>query len=127
MTACPFLFEDDMEFDSDSGGSSSSAPTPRSKRSGSVRGGLKAAGSGLRQMSQDFNDSARSESSVHPVQYRKGGKVKGSRSKSRAVPIIAHENERVIPSNKRKKVERLMKRAGMTMTNRKRRSSRKGR
>lgn len=39
---------------------------------------------------------------------------------NRAVPIIAHENERVIPANKRKKVERLMKRAGMTLTNRKR-------
>lgn len=46
---------------------------------------------------------------------------------NRAVPIIAHENERVIPANKRKKVERLMKRAGMTLTNRKRKSGRKGR
>ena len=39
---------------------------------------------------------------------------------NKAVPIIAHENERVIPANKRKKVERLMKREGMSLTNRKR-------
>ena len=44
---------------------------------------------------------------------------------NRAVPIIAHENERVIPANKRPKVERLMKRAGMTLTNRKRGKGRK--
>ena len=39
---------------------------------------------------------------------------------NKPVVIIAHENERVIPANKRKKVERLMKRAGMKLTNRKR-------
>jgi hypothetical protein len=41
--------------------------------------------------------------------------------KNRPVVIIAHENERVIPANKRKKVERLMHRAGMKLTNRRRR------
>lgn len=38
--------------------------------------------------------------------------------KNRPVVIIAHENERVIPANKRKKVERLMRRDGMKLTNR---------
>ena len=43
---------------------------------------------------------------------------------NKAVPIIAHENERVIPANKRKKVEKLMKREHMTLTNRKKPSKR---
>lgn len=43
---------------------------------------------------------------------------------NRPVHIIAHENERVIPANKRKKVERLMRKAGMTLTNRHNRSRR---
>ena len=41
-----------------------------------------------------------------------------SKRANKPVLIIAHENERVIPANKRKKVERLMKRAGMALTNR---------
>ena len=40
--------------------------------------------------------------------------------KKKPVLIVAHENERVIPANKRKPVERLMKRSGMTLTNKKR-------
>ena len=43
---------------------------------------------------------------------------------NKPVHIIAHENERVIPANKRKKVERLMHKAGMTLTNRHNRSRR---
>jgi hypothetical protein len=39
-------------------------------------------------------------------------------TRNKPVLICAHENERVIPANKRKKVERLMKRAGMNLTNR---------
>ena len=39
--------------------------------------------------------------------------------KNKPVLIVAHENERVIPANKRKPVERLMKREGMKLTNRK--------
>jgi hypothetical protein len=46
---------------------------------------------------------------------------------NRAVPIIAHENERVIPANKRRKVERLMKHEGMNLTNRKRAKRKAGR
>jgi hypothetical protein len=44
---------------------------------------------------------------------------------NRAVIIKAHENERVIPADKRKKVERLMKRAGMNLTDKKRSKKRK--
>lgn len=46
---------------------------------------------------------------------------------NRPVLIEAHENERVIPANKRKKVERLMKREGMSLTNRKRSKKSSGR
>jgi hypothetical protein len=44
---------------------------------------------------------------------------------NKPVHIIAHEDERVIPANKRKKVERLMRREGMTLTNRRKPSRRK--
>ena len=40
--------------------------------------------------------------------------------KSKPVLIVAHEGERVIPASKREKVERLMKRNGMSLTNKKR-------
>ena len=87
-----------------------------------VRGGLKAAGSSLSASGDRMISDSRDEaaSSVHAVQYKRGGKVRGKKRANRAVPIIAHENERVIPANKRKKVERLMKREGMALTNKKR-------
>jgi hypothetical protein len=44
--------------------------------------------------------------------------------RNRPVVIVAHENERVIPANKRKKVERLMKRSGMNLTDKTRREGR---
>ena len=44
-----------------------------------------------------------------------------SKRANKPVLIIGHEDERVIPTNKRKKVERLMKQSGMRLTNRKRR------
>jgi hypothetical protein len=44
---------------------------------------------------------------------RKGGKTR------KDGPANLHKNERVIPANKRKKVERLMKREKMALTNRK--------
>ena len=47
-----------------------------------------------------------------------------ARKRNKAVLIIAHENERVIPANKRKKVERLMRKAGMNLTNKTRRKGR---
>jgi SLT domain-containing protein len=45
-----------------------------------------------------------------PVAYKRGGKVK------RTGPALTHKNERVIPAGKRKKVERLMKKSRMKMT-----------
>ena len=72
-------------------------------------------------MSQEESERASSiAESIRPVQYRTGGKVRKSNRKDRSVLIRAHENERVIPANKRKKVERLMKRSGMSLTNKKR-------
>jgi hypothetical protein len=62
---------------------------------------------------RDLHESIRNV--TPPQQFKRGGKVRGNR----AVLIIAHENERVIPANKRKKVEKLMRRAGMRLTNRK--------
>lgn len=44
---------------------------------------------------------------------------------NKPVLIVAHENERVIPASKRKKVERLMRGAGMSLTNKTRRKGRK--
>lgn len=49
-----------------------------------------------------------------PVRYEKGGKTHGTRI------VRLHDDERVIPSSKRNRVERLMKRDGMNLTNRKR-------
>jgi hypothetical protein len=67
---------------------------------------------------RDYAESRRNTSP--PQQFKRGGKVRGNKP----VLIIAHENERVIPANKRKKVERLMRRAGMSLTNRKKGSRR---
>jgi len=64
------------------------------------------------------NSAARAES-IRPVQYRKGGKV---RKTGRA---IVHKNERVIPASKRKKAEKVMRKAGMKLTNKKRGKKRK--
>ena len=47
-----------------------------------------------------------------------------SKRANKPVLIIGHEDERVIPANKRKKVERLMRREGMTLTNRRKPSRR---
>jgi len=60
--------------------------------------------------------------SIQPVRYKKGGRIAKRKPgiRNKAVPIIAHENERVIPADKRKKVERLMKKAGMNLTDKKR-------
>ena len=55
---------------------------------------------------------------VTPVQYRKGGKVR------KTGPAIVHRGERVVPADKRKKVERSMKREGMSLTNKKRKKGR---
>lgn len=54
-----------------------------------------------------------------PVRFKKGGKTQGIRV------VRLHTDERVIPASKRKKVERLMKREGMNLTNRKRSRARR--
>ena len=65
-------------------------------------------------------DKNRSSKGIRQVEYKRGGKIRKAKSRNKAVPIIAHENERVIPADKRKPVERLMKRAGMNLTDKKR-------
>jgi len=67
----------------------------------------------------ESENAGRMGSNIGNVQYHKGGKV---RKTGRAV---VKRNERVIPSGKRKKVEKLMKRSGMSLTNKKRGESRK--
>ena len=81
------------------------------RKSGGIRGGLKAAGKSLLSSSQDELDRAASER-ITPVQYRSGGRVR------KTGPAIVHKNERVIPSGKRKKVERLMRNHGIRMKSR---------
>jgi hypothetical protein len=99
-------------------------------KSSKLAKGIKSAGKSLtqtgnQQLSQSTGEAA---SRVGPVQYKRGGKIRKSKVRGGAVPIIAHENERVIPADKRKKVERLMKRSGMNLTNKKRKKGRgKGR
>jgi hypothetical protein len=105
-----------------SGGSSSG--------SGGMGGRLKKASSSAGKAMQDWaniesSNAGKISDSIQPVRYKKGGRVGKSKRKNRAVPIIAHENERVIPADKRKKVERLMKRAGMTLTDKKRKKDKR--
>lgn len=116
-----------MAYDSEDAYSSTSS---RSKGSGSkVKAALRGTGKALSSAGDQMLSDSRydSASKVGPVQYRKGGKIGKSKSRSKAVPIIAHEDERVIPKSKRKKVERLMKRSGMNLTNRKRKARAKAR
>ena len=82
-----------------------------SKTAKGLRAGGKAASSAGNQMMSDSRNEA--ASNVHAVQYRKGGKVR------RTGPAIVHRGERVIPRSKVKKVDRMMKRKKMRLTNRK--------
>lgn len=86
-----------------------------------LKKGLEAGGRSLSDSGQSMIDSSRDEaaSSVRPVQYKRGGKVRNT-----GVALL-HRKERVIPASKRKKVERLMKREGMSLTNRRRSSGRR--
>jgi len=96
-------------------------PDPRQKSPGTSesrwKSGLKSAGRSLSSSGSEMMSEARSEG-IRPVQYRTGGKVR------RTGPAILHRDERVIPASKRGKVERMMKRSGMRLTNKKRRASR---
>ena len=79
-----------------------------------IAGGLRAVGQSLSDSGREMTDSASSRG-ITPVAYRKGGKVR------KTGIALVHRGERVIPASKRKKVERLMKRAKMRKTNRSRR------
>jgi SLT domain-containing protein len=65
-------------------------------------------------MGQDESDRADSISqNIHAVAYKRGGKVR------KTGPAVVHRGERVIPASKRKKAEKVMRRAGMRLTNKK--------
>ncbi len=109
-----------MADDDYSGWASSRDGMSSSSSSGSYRDsktskGLSSAGSSLMSYGKSQMQSAASDR-VTPVQYRKGGKVR------KTGPAIVHRGERVVPADKRKKVERSMKREGISLTNRKRKS-----
>ena len=105
--------------DEDSDDSPSSEGSSRWKDSGAAKK-LGAAGKSLSKSGQKETDrSAALTSSIQPVAYRKGGKVR------KTGPAIVHRNERVIPASKRKKAEKVMRKAGMSLTNKKRGKKRK--
>jgi hypothetical protein len=77
-------------------------------------------GSSLQSAGKDESDRADSISeSIRPMAYKRGGKVR------KTGPAIVHRNERVIPASKRKKAEKVMRKAGMRLTNKKRGKKRK--
>jgi hypothetical protein len=79
-----------------------------------------AVGSSLSSAGQSESDRAASDwSSIKPVAYKRGGKVR------KTGHAIVHKNERVIPASKRKKAEKVMRKAGMSLTNKKRGKKRK--
>ena len=86
-------------------------------KSGKGRGAASAVASGLSSMGKDETDRAEKiGENIHAVAYKRGGKVR------KTGPAIVHRGERVIPASKRKKAERLMKRGGMSLTNKTRKS-----
>ena len=108
-----------MGYDSEDAYSSAdtSSSDSSTRKKSSARDYASAAGSALRSYGQDESDRASSISqSIRPVQYRAGGRVR------KTGPAIVHKNERVIPASKRKKAEKAMRRAGMRLTNKGRKS-----
>jgi len=105
------------ELASDDTGDYSSSNDDSSRKKAGAKDYARAAGSSLRSYGQDESDRASSISqSIRPVAYARGGKVR------KTGPAIVHRGERVIPAGKRKKAERVMKRAGMRLTNKGRKS-----
>lgn len=87
-----------------------SAPSqPPDKKKGRLSKGMGAAGKGLQETGRDMMDNAQQSGGQRPVAYKRGGKIR------RTGTILAHKGERMIPQGKRRKVERLMKREGMSM------------
>ena len=94
----------------------------KSGKSERTKSALSSAGSSLRDFSEEESDRASSiAQSIRPVQYHRGGKVR------KTGPAILKRNERVIPASKRKKAEKVLRRAGMRLTNKKRGKKRSGR
>lgn len=91
-------------------GSSDNSRWKSSKSAGAARtGGSGLAAEGQRLMSGAADEAARN---VHPVQYKRGGKVR------RTGRAVVHKGERVIPRSKVKRVEKMMRGKKMRMTNR---------
>jgi hypothetical protein len=73
-------------------------------------------------MGKDESDRASAiGENIRPVQYHKGGKVR------KTGPAVLKRGERVIPAGKRKKAEKVLRRAGMSLTSKKRGKKRGGR
>ena len=105
--------------DSDSG--DSREKKGRWKDSSSA-GKLRSAGSSLSSAGSSESDrSSEMTASIKPVAYRTGGRVK------KTGPAVVHRGERVIPASKRKKAEKVLRKAGMSLTNKKRGKKRGGR
>ena len=84
-------------------------------KSGKGRGAASAVASGLSSMGKDETDRAEKiGENIHAVAYKRGGKVR------KTGPAIVHRGERVIPASKRKKAEKVLRKAGMSLTNKKR-------
>jgi hypothetical protein len=95
-----------------------SSSTRKKGMSDKTKGRLNSAGSALQSYAQQESDRADAISqSIRPVQYHRGGKVR------KTGPAILKRNERVIPASKRKKAEKVLRRAGMRLTNKGRKSS----
>lgn len=104
---------DGWDDSSSNSSSDDSSNNTRWKNSAAAKG-TRAAGKSLSAAGQQMIEDSRDEAarSVGPVQYHRGGRVR------KTGPAILKKNERVIPASKRKKVERMMKRKKMRMTNR---------
>lgn len=93
-------------------GSSADDTTTSSWRKSSTAKSLRSGGGGLSQAGQSMISDSRDQaaSSIHPVQYHRGGKVR------KTGPARLKKGERVIPVSKVKKVDRMMKKRGMRKT-----------
>ena len=84
---------------------------PSSDNSNRVKKAIGAAGRSLSASGQSMMDDSRNEaaSSVHAVQYQRGGKVR------KTGMAKVHRGERVIPASKVKRVEKMMRKSKMRM------------
>lgn len=102
---------DDDDYSGWASSNSTTGPdSPKSDRTKKLKSAASSAGGGLIGYGREQMEKA-SDTRITPVAYRQGGKVR------KTGPAIVHRNERVIPASKRKKAERLMKRGGMSLTN----------